>query len=385
MPAARQDASHGEADRHHELCGRAGRVLAGEAVGAVRRRSRASQHRPRVHRSACRPRQSRRDRRQGRRFERDAELPGHRRGVVAVRPLAGGRGRGAGRSRRHHARAVARLLRGRVRHHEGRRHRRAAVHALRARRREAAGRRLQAPPAGDQRREGAAYGVGRSARRRRRHRLLRRPGALRAELRCRHDGRFARHLPVHVGHDPRVARGGQAQPPLDRHPDGGGALRHGPAARRSLPLPVLASLGPRPVARHPGAARARHHRRRLRRQVQRRAAVVGAAGAPVHQHLGGGHALSDDAQLRRGGSLSLRHRETLLHRRADRQRDGGFRRAHVRSAGLQHVWHHRDRRHPGELPRGDRLPGQAWLARQADPRRPRRGARRPGQAVSRPT
>ena len=83
------------------------------------------------------------------------------------------------------------------------------------------------------------------------------------------------------------------------------------------------------------------------------------------------------------GRYRYAHRETLLHRRADRQRDGRLRRADFRSASLQHVRHDRDRRDPGELSRGVRFRRQAWLARQADPRRPCRGARRRGQAVSR--
>ncbi len=267
-----------------------------------------------MHRPACRPRQSRRDRRSRRRLERDVELPRHRRGFRALRSLAGGRRRAARRSCRGHARAVPRLLCGRVRHHEAGRDRRALVYAVRSRRREAPRRRLQAQPAGDQRREGAAACVSRSARRHCRRHLPRGAGAFRAAFRCRYGGRFAGHLPVHIGHDPRASRGGQAQPPLDRHPDGGGALWHGPAARRLLHLPVFARLGPWPVARYPGATRARHHRRRLCRQVQRRAAAVSTAGASVHEHIGGGHALPHDAQFGRGGSLPLRHPETLLHR-----------------------------------------------------------------------
>ena len=65
--------------------------------------------------------------------------------------------------------------------------------------------------------------------------------------------------------------------------------------------------------------------------------------------------------------------ETLLHRRADRQRDGGLRRADLRPAGLQHVRHHRDRRDPGELSRRRGFRRQAGLAGQADPRRQARG------------
>ncbi len=70
-------------------------------------------------------------------------------------------------------------------------------------------------------------------------------------------------------------------------------------------------------------------------------------------------------QLGRGRPLSLQHPETLLHRRADRQRDGGLRRADLRPPSLQHVRHHRDRRDPGELSRGAGLHRQAGLAGQA--------------------
>ena len=39
-----------------------------------------------------------------------------------------------------------------------------------------------------------------------------------------------------------------------------------------------------------------------RRQVRRRAAAAGAAGPPLHQHLGRRDALPDDAELRRGAA-----------------------------------------------------------------------------------
>ena len=55
--------------------------------------------------------------------------------------------------------------------------------------------------------------------------------------------------------------------------------------------------------------------------------------------------------------------------------------ADVRPAGLQHVRHDRDRRDPGELSGREGFRRQAGLARQADPRRPDRGAGRQRTAL----
>ncbi len=78
----------------------------------------------------------------------------------------------------------------------------------------------------------------------------------------------------------------------------------GRAARRPVHVPVVASLGARPVARHPGAAGAGRDDRRLCRQVQCGALAAGLAGASLQQHLGCRDALPDDAQLRRSAKLS---------------------------------------------------------------------------------
>ena len=196
-----------------------------------------------------------------------------------------------------------------------------------------------------------------------------------------HPRRRSRDLPVHLGHDARAAGGGEAHASRHRHADGGGALRHRPAAGRPLLLPVVAGLGSRPVARHAGAAGARPHDRRLCRQVRRGAAAAGAAGASLHQPVGRGDALPHDAHLGRGAEASLLPRQDLLHRRADRQRDGDLLRGDLRPAGVQHVRHDRDRRDPGELSRRAGLRRQAGLARQADPGRQGRGAGRRRQAV----
>ena len=147
-----------------------------------------------------------------------------------------------------------------------------------------------------QRREGRCF-LGR----RRRRRASPEPDAS-SRTRAR---RRPRDLPVHLGHDARAAGGGEAHASRARDADGRGALRHRPAAGRPVLLPVVAGLGPRPVARHAGAAGARPHDRHVRRQVRRRAAAEGAAGPPVHQHVGGGHALPDDAELGRGAEASL--------------------------------------------------------------------------------
>ena len=66
--------------------------------------------------------------------------------------------------------------------------------------------------------------------------------------------------------------------------DGRGALRHRHPARRSVLLPVVAGVGPRPLARHAGAAGARRHHRRLCRQVRRRSACCArcrSTGSPT--------------------------------------------------------------------------------------------------------
>ena len=67
--------------------------------------------------------------------------------------------------------------------------------------------------------------------------------------------------------------------------------------------------------------------RRLCRQVRRGAAAARVAGLRHHQPVGGGDALPHDAHLGRGVALSLRAAQAVVHRRADRQRQPGLRRA----------------------------------------------------------
>ena len=79
-----------------------------------------------------------------------------------------------------------------------------------------------------------------------------------------------------------------------------------------------------------------------------------AAGPRLHQHLGRGDALPDDAHQRRGGGATASRSEAVLHRRADRQRDAALRRRRPSAARLQHVRNDRDRRHPRQLSGRDR-------------------------------
>ncbi len=64
----------------------------------------------------------------------------------------------------------------------------------------------------------------------------------------------------------------------DRRRDVRGALRHRHPAGRRVLLPVIAGLGARPVARHPGAAGAGRHDRHLRRPLRSGTADEGVAG-----------------------------------------------------------------------------------------------------------
>ena len=149
-----------------------------------------------------------------------------------------------------------RVLRRHVRRDEDGRDRGAAVHAVRPRRHPPARAGLQAAHAGHQRREGAVVSPRRRpARGRRRRRLPRH--RWQASLRTstpQDPGQRPGHLPVHLRHHARAARRRQAHAPRARHADAGGAVRHRHAPGRPLHLPVLARLGPRPVARHAGAA-----------------------------------------------------------------------------------------------------------------------------------
>ena len=120
-----------------------------------------------------------------------------------------------------------------------------------------------------------------------------------------------RELPEAVKHTHRAIVAGD-----DRR-----ALRHRHPAGRPLLLPVVAGLGPRPLARHAGA------RSRLGVTIGAYAGTFDAERLlralqdyRDHQSVGRRHPLPDDEERRHGGALSLRAREALLHRRADRQR-----------------------------------------------------------------
>ena len=65
-------------------------------------------------------------------------------------------------------------------------------------------------------------------------------------------------------------------------------------------------------------------------KVRRRAAAEGTAGSPNHEPVCSSDALPDDAQLGRGVEVSVFNSQTVVHRRADRQRDRGVRRGDVR-------------------------------------------------------
>ena len=120
--------------------------------------------------------------------------------------------------------------------------------------------------------------------------------ACRRRRRCVHDGARtvcaafsadtpadACHFPIHLRNDARAPRSSEAYAPLDRDADGGCALRHGPAAGRSVHLPVVAGLGPWSLARHARAAGAGHHHWRLCRQVQaeRLLAALSSTSSPI--------------------------------------------------------------------------------------------------------
>ena len=138
----------------------------------------------------------------------------------------------------------------------------------------------------------------RPARGRRRRRPARRDRAVSRDLHAEDQGQRHGRVPVHLGHHARAARGGQALAPHAGHADVRRALRHRHPARRRVLLPVIAGLGPRPVARHAGAAGDGRDHRHLRRAVRSGAADAGAGRLRDHQHARGGDALPDDEELR---------------------------------------------------------------------------------------
>ena len=214
------------------------------------------------------------------------------------------RGVGPGDRVAHHARAVAALLRGAVRRDEAR-----APSPCRSSR-------CSVPTAcacaSTTARRGCCSTNAEKARHRRRHRRARdvvvaddaflaalatlsrrasRPTRAADDLAVfQYTSGTTRELPTAVKHTHRA----------HRHADDRGALRHRHPARRPLLLPVVAGVGPRPVARHA---------RRRSRSASPSAPIAGKfdAGAPAarrsqrardHQPLGGGHALPDDERAR---------------------------------------------------------------------------------------
>ncbi len=69
---------------------------------------------------------------------------------------------------------------------------------------------------------------------------------------------------------------------------------------------------------------------------------------------------------RQGRRLHLLDQEAVLHRRAHRSGDAGIHRPHLPRAGVQHVWHDRDRRGAGQLSGRERLSSSSrarWASR----------------------
>ena len=204
------------------------------------------------------------------RSRRATDLPRDFRAVRPVRALAHCARDRQGRACGDHAGTVADLLRRAVRRDAGGRDRRAAVHAVRPRRCTASHRGLRAAPAAHQCGEGARDG--RCARRAvgdRRRRTHARVGGIPGDIRTAHCRGRPGDLPVHVRHHARAARGSAAHPPRDRYAHGCGTVRHRDPAWRSVFLPIIACLGARLVARHPGAACARRTDRHVLWEIRR--------------------------------------------------------------------------------------------------------------------
>ncbi len=319
-----------------------------------------------------------------RRPRRDALVRRDLAPVVAIRALPGRAGRAGGRPRRRHARAVARLLRRDVRGDQG-----WAPSPCRCSRcsvRTASGcacataRRRSCSPTPRRRRwpkasPGTRVVVADDALM---DELVRLPGAhSRTTTRgddyaiYQYTSGTTRELPEAVKHSHRAivtlmlaALYGTGLRPGDRFfcpssPAWGHGLWHGTLAPLALGLTIGAFSGKFNAERLLKALR--DHR------------FTNLSAAATHYRM-----------MRNCGAApnyDILPREAVVHRRAHRQRDGHLRRADVRTPGVQHVRHHRDRRDPGELPGRARFPGEAGLARQADSRRQGRGAGRQRRAL----
>ena len=321
----------------HELCGCPGAFLRRQAVGAVRRRSRASEHRARMHRPACRQGGPGGHRRPCRRTRRDPELSPDRRRTPRASPTGSPRRASTAGdrvaimlepSRAFYTAVFGTMKLGAIA--------RAAVHAVRTRRRKAARRRLFAGAAGDQYREGGAPVIDR------RPRVVMADADFMASL-ARFPSRFEPATRPMRWRSSSTRRGRRAS---CRKPSStptapivtlmvaalyGTGLRPGDRTSSARPR----RRGATACGTAPGAARVGPHDRRLCRQVRRRAAAEGAAGSPLHQHLRSGDPLSHDAEFGRRAALSIRPARSCpspASRSTARRRPSPRRRSAVRSA-----------------------------------------------------
>ena len=210
------------------------------------------------------------------------------------------------------------------------------------------------------------------------------PGGARGFPRVHADtrGRRPGDLPVHVGHDARIAGGGQAHPSRHRDADGGGTLRHRPAARATA-----SSVRPR----RPGAMACGTARWRRSRSASP-SAPMPASSTPArllkalqeHQFTNISAAATHYRMMRNSGAApSYRYasrRLSFTGEPIDSETaafaEATFGRPVCSMYGTTEI---------GVIlvsyPGADGFRRQAGLARQADPGRPRRGARCRGQAV----
>ena len=175
--------------------------------------------------------------------------------------------------------------------------------------------------------------------------------AISDDLRAGNAPRRSGDLPVHVRHNARAACRNPPHPSCHRGGHDRGALWHGHSPGRPVLLSVIAGLGSWALARHAGAAGAWRRDRRLCRPLRCGTSVACVAGFRHHQSIGRGDALPHDAHVWRGVALPLRAAQAVVHRRADRQRQPGVRRTHLRRPPVQHVWHDRGWCDPRQLPR----------------------------------
>ena len=234
---------------------RADALVPGQAVGAVRRRSRRAEHRARVHRPARRRRPDRGDPRARRRPRRAALVRRHRRASRrasrttsprrASRPATAWRSCWSRRAPFYVGACSARSSAGAIAvplftlfGPDGIRLRVAGLHAAApARQRRRRPRSRDGIPGRDVVVADDAFMAGPRALPRP---LRRRPRAADDLAVFQYTSGTTRELPEAVKHTHRV----------HRHADGRRALRHRPPARRSVLLPVVARVGPRALARH---------------------------------------------------------------------------------------------------------------------------------------